>query len=104
MEHLISSFQDLGIFDHNNLRQGPLSHALFLSCNLTRHTRNSFGHCFGVIVNDKPLNLEKTTLRVLSVFLLIYAYTALQFCPETFVHFRDSLKILPPDIVIFTQS
>ena len=31
------------------------------------------GFCLRVIVNLKPLNLEKTTSIVLSVFLLIYA-------------------------------
>ena len=30
---------------------------------------------FRVIVNEKLLNLERTTARVLSVFLLIYAFT-----------------------------
>ena len=30
------------------------------------------GFCLRVIVNEKPLNLEKTTSSVLSVLLLIY--------------------------------
>ena len=33
-----------------------------------------FGFCLGVIVNENPLNLEKTTSRVLSVLLLIYIF------------------------------
>ena len=33
------------------------------------HVRNSF------IVNEKPLNIEKTTSSVLSVLLLIYVYS-----------------------------
>ena len=32
------------------------------------------GFCFRVIVNEKPLNLEKTRSGVPSVFLLIYGY------------------------------
>ena len=32
----------------------------------------SLGFCFRVIVNEKPLNLEKTTSSVLSVLLLIF--------------------------------
>ena len=36
------------------------------------------GFCLRVIVNEKPLNLEKTTSSVLSVLLLIYTPTPLQ--------------------------
>ena len=32
----------------------------------------SLGFCLRVIVNEKPLNLEKTTFNVLPVLLLIY--------------------------------
>ncbi len=48
---------------------------LSLSCNSTRHACNSFGLCIRVIVNEKPLNLEKTGSSVISVLLLIYALT-----------------------------
>ena len=37
-----------------------------------------FGFCLRVIVNEKPLNLEKTTSSVLSVLLLIYGVTNFQ--------------------------
>ena len=37
----------------------------------TPHVRNSFGQ-HSVIVNEKPLNLEKTTSTVLFVLILIY--------------------------------
>ena len=43
------------------------------------------GFCLRVIVNEKPLNLEKTTSGVLSVLLLIYAKnlkTLKSFCPD----------------------
>ena len=43
------------------------------------------GFCLRVIVNEKPLNLEKTTYGVLSVLLLIYAKnlkTLKSFCPD----------------------
>ena len=44
-----------------------------------RETRKSMhviplGFCLWVIVNKKPLHLEKTTSSVLSVLLLIYEY------------------------------
>ena len=45
-----------------------LEHALSLSCNSTRYARNT-------IVNENPVNLEKTTSSVLSVLLLIYGST-----------------------------
>ena len=35
------------------------------------------GRCLRVIVNEKRLNLEKTTSSVLSVLLLIYGFIAL---------------------------
>ena len=35
----------------------------------------SLGFCLRVIVNEKPLNLEKTTSSVLSILLLIYGLT-----------------------------
>ena len=45
------------------------------------------GYCFRVIVNEKPLNLEKTTTSVLSVLLLIYVidnhYFCLLICKQT---------------------
>ena len=37
------------------------------------------GFCFRVIVNEKPLNLEKTTSSVLSDLLLIYVLSYLPF-------------------------
>jgi len=48
-------------------------HAPSLSFNSMLSVWNSFGHCLRVIVNETPLNLEKTTSSVLSVLLLIYA-------------------------------
>ena len=36
------------------------------------------GFCLRVIVNEKPLNLVKTTSSVLSVLLLIYGITNFQ--------------------------
>ena len=34
-----------------------------------------WGFCLRVIVNEKPLHLEKTTYSVLSVLLIIYGFT-----------------------------
>ena len=52
--------------------------SLSLSCNSTQHARNSFWSLsqgyIRVIVNERPLNREKTTSSVLSVLLLINAY------------------------------
>ena len=44
------------------------------TCRSTRHARNSFGLLPQVFVNEKPLNVKKTTSSVLSVLLLIYVY------------------------------
>ena len=41
-----------------------------MSCNSTHHACNPLGVCLRVIVNEKPLNLEKTTSIVLSVILI----------------------------------
>ena len=68
----MSSFQDLGFFVHNNPEpEAPWSYAyaLFLYCNSrTRAQRvTPLGFCLGVIVNEKHLNLEKTTSSALLV-------------------------------------
>ena len=72
----MSSLQDLAVFVYNNIvakAQRSYAHSFCLSCNLTRHARNSFGllpqgHC----ELKKNLNLEKTTSSVQYVLLLIY--------------------------------
>ena len=46
--------------------------SLSLSCRLTQHVRNSFGILTQSFVDEKSLNIEKTTSGVLSVLLLIY--------------------------------
>ena len=54
----MSSFQALGVF----LRQKPKG-VKRMQCR-TNHARNSFWLCQRDIVNEKPLNLEKTTSTV----------------------------------------
>ena len=70
----MSSFQDLGVLRS----QSGVEQALSLSFNSTQHARNSFWSLsqgyIRVIVNERPLNREKTTSSVLSVLLLINAY------------------------------
>ena len=57
------------------LRQRPkgVTHMLSLCLVIQRCLRGTpLGFCHRVIVNEKPVNLEKTTSSVLSVFLLTY--------------------------------
>ena len=75
----MSSFRDLGFFVHNNPEAEAqrssvqVAHALSLSCSSVRYLRGtSLGFCLRVTVNQKTLNLDKTTFSVLSVLLLIY--------------------------------
>ena len=71
LDVVFSKFKGFSV--HNNPEaevQRSYAHALSLSCYSTRHAHNSFG--IRVIVTKNPLNLEKTTSSVLSVFLLIY--------------------------------
>ena len=42
----------------------------------------SFGFCLSVIVNEKPLNLEKTTYNGVSVLLIINGYESIFFKHE----------------------
>ena len=64
----MSSFLDLEFFVHNEAEtQRSYAHALSLSCNLSGMHVTPLGFCLRVIVNEKPLNLEKTTSSVLSV-------------------------------------
>ena len=62
-------------FVHNNPEaeaQSSYAHAA-LNYNTEReYARNSSGFCLRVIVNEKFLNLEMTSISVLSVLLLIY--------------------------------
>ena len=92
----MSSFQDLGVFRSNNSEaeaQRSYAHALSLSCNSTRHTRNSFrllplGNC-----ERKTSNLEKMII-VLSVFLLIYVvrkHALEQKCTRTLIIYDSAL-------------
>ena len=76
----MSSLQDLGFFVHNNPEETPKGVTPFCvelqdrekACS-TPHMRNFFELLHeGKIVNEKPLNLKKTTSSVLSVLLLIY--------------------------------
>ena len=73
----MSSFQDLGFFVHNNTKteaQRSYAHAALNDITERESMRvTHLGFCLRVIVNEKPLNLEKTTSSVLSVLLLIYA-------------------------------
>ena len=62
----MSSFQDLGVFVHKN-PEAEAQKSYVYALSLTPHTRNSLGFYLRVIVNDKPLNLEKTTSHVISV-------------------------------------
>ncbi len=65
IKHSMSSFQKIGVFVPNNLGQGPNIATCMPRYNKTRERAG---------VNEKPLNLEKTTSSVLSiVLLLIYA-------------------------------
>ena len=48
----------------------------------------SLGFCLRFIVNEKPLNLEKTTSRVISVLLLIYVYIIYRVSVISFYCFR----------------
>ena len=68
----MSSFQDLG-----GVRTDFLCLVIKRSIRVT-----PLGLCFRVIVNERPLNLEKTTSTVLSVLLLIDAISKLGFHPH----------------------
>ena len=55
----------------------------------------SLGFCLRVIVNEKPLDLEKTTSSVLSVLLLIYGMDVISdinyvmnACFQRFIHYH----------------
>ena len=71
----MSSFQDFGVFIHNNHEAEAQRSYVHVALNYnieSENARNSFellpqGYC-----ERKPLNLEKTTSSVLSVLLLIY--------------------------------
>ena len=64
------------------LRQNPKGvkcmHFLCLVIQRSMHV-TPLGFCLGVIVNEKLLNLDKTTSSVLSVVLLIYGLSKLLF-------------------------
>jgi len=72
----MSSFLDFGVFSFTiTLRQKPKGVTRMLSVCIVillgvRVTPLAF--CLKVIVNEKSLNLEKTTSSVLSVLLFIY--------------------------------
>jgi len=71
----MSSFQDLGVSVHNNTEAEGVTRSrcrtgsLSVSCISTQHARNSFVR-LGVILNENPLNLEKSTYSVQSVILI----------------------------------
>ena len=74
----MSSFQDLGVFVQNNPEaeaQRSYAHDA-LNYKTTEREREPgltpLSFCLRFIVNEKLLNLEKTTSSVLSVLLLIY--------------------------------
>ena len=69
----MSSFQDLRVVRSQHLGR---SRGMFPAGSVELHYREreresmrvtTFGLCLRVIVNEKPLNLEKTTYSVLSV-------------------------------------
>ena len=71
----MSSSQDLGVLRSQTPRQKPKGVMRMLSLGLVikRGIRlTSLSLCLRVFVNEKPLNLEKTTSSVLSVLLLFY--------------------------------
>ena len=77
------SFQDFGLlfFFHNNPEaeaERNYVHAVLNDKRERAHTSNFFRFCLWVILNEKPLNLEKRTYRVLSVLLLIYDFHQLR--------------------------
>ena len=55
------------------LRQKPKEVTRVLSCNSRSMRVTPLGFCLRIIVNEKPLNLEKKTFSVLSVLLLFHA-------------------------------
>ena len=71
----MSSFQDYGFYVYNNPEteaQSSYAHvALKDETQRESICLTPLGFCRRVIVNEKPLNLEKTTSSVLSVLLLI---------------------------------
>ena len=69
----MSSFQDLGVFLYNN----PEAEAHdALNYKTERESMRTFlGFCLRVIVNEKPINLEKTTSSILSILVLMYGST-----------------------------
>ena len=77
----MSSFWIFGFFVHNNLEaeaKRSYSHAALSYKTEREHARNSLGFYLRVIMNEKPINLEKrhlhlekTTFSILSVLLLI---------------------------------
>ena len=71
----MSSFQDLGVFVHNNPgseAQRSYAHSALNQKTEKDHARNSSGFMPQDYYEQKTLNLEKTTFSVLFVFLLIY--------------------------------
>ena len=70
----MSSFQDWGFSFTITLRQKPVTRMPRWMTRQRESTRiTPLGLCLRVIVNEKPLNFEKSTSSVLSVLLLIYA-------------------------------
>ena len=71
-----SSFQDLGVFVHNNPQTEAQRTFTRIPLCITRQRERMrvihLGLCLRDIVNEKPINLEKTTSSVLSVLLLLY--------------------------------
>ena len=77
----MSSFQNLGVFSSKQPRGAQKLKGV--KVDLQNRERESMrvtplGFWLRVIVNEKPLNLLKTTLSVLSVLLLIYDYKVLR--------------------------
>ena len=79
-------FKIQGFFVHNNPEAAALwgsAHALSLCLVIQCCLRGTpLGFCCLRVMNEKPLNLEKTTSSVLSVILLIYLLRCHFFLPE----------------------
>ena len=76
IDRYMSSIQDFFFIYNNPEAEGKRSYSLLSLWIVVQHGIHvtSLGFCLRIIMNEKPINLEKTTSSVLSVLLLIYGH------------------------------
>ena len=76
IDRYMSSIQDFFFINNYPEAEGKRSYSLLSLCLVIQHgiRVTSLGFCLRIIMNEKPINLEKTTSSVLSVLLLIYGH------------------------------